>query len=380
MTTHSFIPLCRPHIPKEAYENISQVLASGKISGDGPFCHKAENQLQELLHAKHALLTSSCTHALEMSLLLLDAKPGDEVILPSFTFTSTANAVLVAGFKPVFCEIDPDTMNMDSEDVARKVTNKTRAIMPVHYAGVSCNMENLLSICAGKNIAIIEDAAQGIGAKWKEKYLGTIGEMGALSFHDTKNVICGEGGALFINEAAYFERAAIIREKGTNRSQFLRGVVDKYTWIQKGSSYILAEPLAAILTAELKIMNELNQKREGFYNFYIKELTKLEEKGILTLPKIPSYAKSNYHLFHILLKTENDRNELMAHLRARNIGATFHYIPLHSAPAGQKLGYKSCDLPITQEFSARLLRLPLFPDLTMEECFRIVSEIENWCQ
>lgn len=372
------IPLSKPHVPKKVYENIQKVLMSGKLSGDGPFCHAVEKKFCHLLQVKHTLLTSSCTHALEMSMLLLNAQPGDEVILPSFTFTSTANAVLVAGLKPVFCEINPETMNMDMSDVARKVTNKTRAIIPVHYAGVACQMDTLFAICEGKNITIVEDAAHGIGAKWKGKPLGTIGHLGTLSFHDTKNVICGEGGALLTNDDLLSEKAQIIREKGTNRSQFLRGVVDKYTWMEKGSSYILAEPLAAILDAEVDIMEELNAKRGTIYHFYMEKLKPLAEKGILTLPIVSNYCTPNYHLFHILLRSEENRNSLMSHLRSKNIGATFHYIPLHIAPAGKKLGYNKGDLPLTEEYAGRLLRLPLYPDLTAEECLRVVNEIRNW--
>jgi dTDP-4-amino-4,6-dideoxygalactose transaminase len=374
------IPLSKPHIPQKVFENMNQVLTSGKLSGDGAFCHSTEEKFRHILNMKHVLLTSSCTHALEMSMLLLDARENDEVILPSFTFTSTANAVLVAGLKPVFCEIDPNTMNMDMEDVAKKITKKTKAIIPVHYAGVACDMEKLANICANQNIMLVEDAAHGIGAKWKGKNLGTIGDMGTLSFHDTKNVVCGEGGAFLTNNDRLADKAQIIREKGTNRAQFLRGQVDKYTWVDKGSSYILAEPLAAILSAEIDIMEELNQKRGLVYHYYIEKLSELEKKEILTLPKIPKYCESNYHLFHILLRNVEERNSLMAHLRERGIGATFHYIPLHSAPAGEKLGYKKDQLPITEEYSTRLLRLPLYPDLTLQEYADVVDEILNWSE
>ncbi|MES2614026.1 MAG: dTDP-4-amino-4,6-dideoxygalactose transaminase [Bdellovibrionota bacterium] len=373
-----YIPLSKPHISPKVFENINKVLTSGKLSGDGAFCHTVEKKLSHLLQIKHTLLTSSCTHALEMSMLLLNAKPDDEVILPSFTFTSTANAVLVAGLTPVFCDINPETMNMDMNDVARKITHKTRAIIPVHYAGVGCDMDTLSAICEGKNIIIVEDAAHGIGAKWKGKALGAIGHMGTLSFHDTKNVVCGEGGALLLNDTSFYEQAQIIREKGTNRSQFIRGIVDKYTWIDKGSSYILAEPLAAILDAEVDIMSELNAKRGNVYHFYMKELKQLADNGVLTLPFVPTYCATNYHLFHIILNTEEARNSLMAHLRSKNIGATFHYIPLHTAPAGEKLGNKKGSLPLTEEYAGRLLRLPLYPDLTTEQCSRIVNEIMVW--
>ena len=309
MTTNDeLIPLSKPHIPKKVLENIKQVLESGNLSGDGFFCHQVEKKFSKLFNVNHSLLTSSCTHALEMAMLLLETEPNDEVILPSFTFTSTANAVLVAGLKPVFCDINPTTMNMDMDDVAKKITNKTRAIVPVHYAGIACDMDKLFSLCEGKNIKIVEDAAHGIGAKWKGKALGAIGHLGALSFHETKNVICGEGGALLINNNLLNEKAQIIREKGTNRSQFLRGIVDKYTWIEKGSSYILAEPLAAILDAEVDIMDELNEKRGIIYRFYCEELKELEQKNILKLPTIPADCVSNYHLFHLILETEDRRN------------------------------------------------------------------------
>ena len=379
MTTNDeLIPLSKPHIPKKVLENIKQVLESGNLSGDGFFCHQVEKKFSKLFNVNHSLLTSSCTHALEMAMLLLETEPNDEVILPSFTFTSTANAVLVAGLKPVFCDINPTTMNMDMDDVAKKITNKTRAIVPVHYAGIACDMDKLFSLCEGKNIKIVEDAAHGIGAKWKGKALGAIGHLGALSFHETKNVICGEGGALLINNNLLNEKAQIIREKGTNRSQFLRGIVDKYTWIEKGSSYILAEPLAAILDAEVDIMDELNEKRGIIYRFYCEELKELEQKNILKLPTIPADCVSNYHLFHLILETEDRRNSLMKHLRSKKINAAFHYIPLHSAPAGLNLGYKVGDFPVTEEYAPRLLRIPLYPDLTKEQAQRVVNEIKAW--
>ncbi|WP_158998476.1 dTDP-4-amino-4,6-dideoxygalactose transaminase [Pigmentibacter ruber] len=372
------IPLSKAHIPKKVFENINQVFASGKLSGDGSFCHSTEEKLKNILKIKHVLLTSSCTHALEMSMLLLNGKEGDEVILPSFTFTSTANAILVAGLKPVFCEIDPKTFNIDINDVLKKITPKTIAIIPVHYAGVACDMEKLLEICRPKNIKIIEDAAHAIGAKWDHKFLGTIGDMGCLSFHDTKNVICGEGGAFLTNDDSLAEKAMIIREKGTNRAQFLKGQVDKYTWVAKGSSYILAEPLAAILSAEVDVMFELNEKRGIIHHYYYDNLKILEEKNILTLPFLPNYSETNYHLFFIVLNSPEQRNSLMSHLRSKGIGATFHYIPLHSAPLGIELGNKPNDLEITEKFHSRLLRLPLYPDMEQKDYETVVSEIIAW--
>lgn len=374
------IPLSKPFIPQKVFENINKVLATGKLSGDGVFCHESEEKLRNILNIHHALLTTSCTHALEMSMQLLDVQINDEVILPSFTFSSTANAVLSAGLKPIFCEIDPLTMNMDMNDVSNKITKKTKAIIPVHYAGVACNMDALQNICSNQKISIIEDAAQAIGATWKEQKLGTIGQMGALSFHDTKNVICGEGGALLTNSDLLAERAKIIREKGTNRSQFIKGQVDKYTWVDKGSSYILAEPLAAILSAELDIVDDLNQKRGKIYNYYLSQLIDLEQKEFLSLPKIPENCQSNYHIFHIILRNMKERNSLMTHLRSKGIGATFHYMPLHSAPVGEKLGYKKEHLPVTEEYAGRLLRLPLYPDLAKNDYENIIEEIFKWTE
>lgn len=374
----NFIPLSKPYVTEQIFENIKKVFQSGKLSGDGVFCHQVEKKMSSMFDIKHVLLTTSGTHALEMCLMLLDANPGDEVILPSFTFSSTANAVLMAGLKPVFCEIEPVTMNMDMNDVAKKITARTKGIIPVHYAGVSCDMEKLFQICRGKQIQIIEDAAQGVGAKWKDQFLGTIGHMGAYSFHDTKNVMCGEGGAFLTKDDALSDRGQIIREKGTNRSQFMRGQVDKYTWIEKGSSYVLAEPLAAILDAQVDLMQDMNKARGDIYHYYMQRLKALEDSGMCLLPKIPANCTSNYHLFHMILRSEEERNALMDHLRSKQVGATFHYISLHSAPAGQKLGYKKGDLPVTEDFSSRLLRLPLHPRLTAEETEHIVNEIYNW--
>lgn len=375
-----FIPLSKPHITEKMLENLKQCLSSGKLSGDGSFCHRVEKKFEEKLSLKHALLTSSCTHALEMATLLLEGNPGDEVILPSFTFTSSANAILVAGLKPVFCDIDPTTLNMDVNDLEKRITKKTRAIMPVHYAGVSCDMGRILQLSQHQKITIIEDAAQGVGAKWKGHYLGTIGHMGAMSFHDTKNVICGEGGAFFTNHTALAEKAEVIREKGTNRKQFLKGQVDKYTWVQKGSSYILAEPLAAILDAQFDLMDTINHKRKQIDVFYRTQLKELEQKEVIALPIIPDYCTPNHHIFHILLRNEKERNSLMDHLRQRQIGATFHYLPLHSSPQGKKLGYREGDFPISEACATRLLRLPLFPDLTPAEQSYIVEEILNWAR
>jgi dTDP-4-amino-4,6-dideoxygalactose transaminase len=374
------IPLSKPHISKQVYDTVSRVLSSGKLSGNGDICHETEKNLRKKLHIEHVLLTSSCTHALEISTLLLDAKQNDEVILPSFTFASTANAILIAGLQPVFCEIDPRTMNLDVNHVARKISKKTKAVIPVHYAGVACEMDALLSLCQDNNIIVIEDAAHAIGAKWQGKSLGTLGDMGTFSFHDTKNVTCGEGGAFVTKNEFFANQAQILREKGTNRIQFLKGQVDKYTWIKRGSSYVLAEPLAAILSVQVDMMEELNKKRIEVYQYYIKEFSSLEKKEILQLPFIPEGCQSNAHLFHLFLRNTKERDSLMSFLRSKGIGASFHYVPLHSAPLGQKLGYKHNDFPLTEEYSSKLLRLPLYPDLHRSDLERVVTEVFNWAQ
>jgi dTDP-4-amino-4,6-dideoxygalactose transaminase len=377
------IPFSKPDIAPDAFENIKHALTQGKTSGDGPFCRKAEGILRNLTQAKHTLLTTSGTHALELMAYFVgeNATPQkNEVIVPSFTFSSTTNALVLAGLKPVFCEIDPCTMNVDVKDVARKITPRTCAIMLVHYAGVACDMQSIFDLCQGKDIAILEDAAQAIGAFWKEKALGTIGDMGAFSFHDTKNIGCGEGGCFLTNNEKYAAKAEVFREKGTNRSQFFRGQVDKYTWVGKGSSYVLSDVLAALLCSQLDHLDELLKKRAQAYHIYHTGLQELEQKEILVRPVIPSYAKSNHHIYHIILPTEEKRNSLMNHLRNKGIGATFHYIPLHSAPMGRELGYTPKDLPLTESYANRLLRFPLFSSISRAEQDFILQEVCNWAK
>jgi len=314
---------------------------------------------------------------LDMSAILIDLKPNDEVIIPSYTFVSTANAVLLRNAKIVFSDIEPDTLNIDPLDVENKITDKTKAIYPVHYAGVSCKMEELQKIANKNDLIIVEDAAQGVNAKYKNKYLGTIGSIGCFSFHETKNYICGEGGAILINEKAFIERAEIIREKGTNRNKFFRGEIDKYTWIDVGSSYIGSDLLAAFLWAQFENLDDIQHKRKKIFDLYYEGLSELAEEGLLRLPTIPSYSDSNYHMFYIILKNETLRNKLLKRLKQLNINAVFHYIPLHLSPMGLKLGYNKGDFPLTEDLSSRLVRLPMYYELSDSEIDYIIKKIKE---
>jgi dTDP-4-amino-4,6-dideoxygalactose transaminase len=320
-------------------------------------------------------MTPSCTASLEMAAMLCDLQPGDEVIVPSFTFVSTVNAFVRLGAKPVFVDIAPDTMNIDDTLIERAITPRTKAIFPVHYAGVACRMSRIMAIAQRHGLFVVEDAAQGVNAFYEDKVLGSIGHMGAYSFHETKNYICGEGGALCINDPRFVERAEIIRDKGTNRKQFFRGLVDKYTWVDIGSSYVPSEISCAFLYAQLELLEEIAARRRASYEFYRRSLKPLEVEELLQLPRIPEDCCSNYHMFYIVLRDRAARDGLLDHLRTENITAVFHYIPLHSSPMGQKFGYTENDLPVTNDISGRLLRLPLFYDITEEEQTRVVDAI-----
>lgn len=372
------IPLSRPYLNGNLESELAQVLRGGKLSGDGSICKSVEQELRRLFSLNHVLLTTSCTHALEMAMRLLDLRQGDEVILPSFTFVSTANAVLLAGAKPVFCDINDRTQTMDVADVERRITPKTRAIIPVHYAGVSAEMDELLALARARSLVVVEDAAQGVNASYKGNYLGGIGAMGAYSFHETKNYVSGEGGALVTNDESFARRAEIFREKGTNRSNFLRGEVDKYTWVDLGSSYILSEVLAALLKSQLGALEFIQEKRAGIHARYVEGLKGLEGAGKLQLPQIPASCKSNYHLFYILLPTAEERNRVMHEMKQRGIGATFHYIPLHSAPyALSNLETKEMRLPVTDRVSSTLLRLPLYPQLEHSDVDYVIGQLHE---
>ncbi len=368
------IPFNRPLLTGQEQKYINDAIASGKFSGDGPFTQKCQSMLEESTGAKKVLLTPSCTHAMELAALLLNIQPGDEVIMPSFTFVSTANPFALRGAKIVFTDIRPDTMNIDEEKIEAAITDRTRAIVPVHYAGVGCNMERIMAIANAHQLYVVEDAAQCVGASYHGKKLGTIGHFGCFSFHDTKNIHCGEGGALLINDSQFIERAEIIREKGTNRSQFLRGQVDKYTWVDIGSSYLASELNAAFLVPQLEHITAVTAKRKALWQQYHQLLQPLAEQGVIELPHVPEGCEHNGHIFYIKLRNLAERQHLINALKAANIQVVFHYIPLHSAKAGLHFG-STAPLIHTDQESERLLRLPMYYDLATEEVATICNAI-----
>jgi dTDP-4-amino-4,6-dideoxygalactose transaminase len=353
-------PFNRPYMTGREFVYIAEAHANGMLAGDGPFTKLCHEHLQQTLGAHKALLTHSCTAALEMSALLADIQPGDEVIMPSYTFTSTANAYVLRGGVPVFVDIRPDTLNLDEKLVEAAITPRTKAIVPVHYAGVSCEMEVLGDIARRHRLMVIEDAAQGVGSSYHGKPLGSLGALGCLSFHETKNVISGEGGALLINDASLAERAEIIREKGTNRSAFFRGQVDKYTWVDVGSSYLPGELIAAFLWAQLQQGDDITRRRLGIWRHYHEALAPLEERGWLRRPIVPEGCAHNAHMYYVLLPSLAARQEVIRRMRERGVSPVFHYVPLHSAPAGKRFGRAATPMTHTDTLSERLLRLPLW--------------------
>lgn len=357
------IPFNKPYMTGKELWYIAQAHANGHLAGDGSFTKLCSNWLEARTGTNKALLTHSCTAALEMAAILADIQPGDEVIMPSYTFVSTANAFVLRGAVPVFVDIRSDTLNIDETKIEAAITDKTKAIVPVHYAGVSCEMDVIMAIAKKHNLLVIEDAAQGIMSTYKGRPLGSIGHMGTLSFHETKNIISGEGGALLVNDPALAERAEIIREKGTNRSQFFRGQVDKYTWVDVGSSYLPSELVSAFLWAQMEEAEEITKRRLGIWNVYHQRLAALEEKGLLHRPIVPKECIHNAHMYYILLQNLDTRTRLIAALKERGIHAVFHYVPLHSAPVGRAIGRCGSSLDITSDISDRLLRLPLWVGL-----------------
>jgi dTDP-4-amino-4,6-dideoxygalactose transaminase len=374
------IPFIKPFITGNELNYIAQAISSGRLASDGYFTKHCCRILEEGFGIRKVLMTPSCTAALEMAAMLCDLGPGDEVILPSFTFVSTANAFVRLGARPVFVDIRPDTLNLDENLIEAAITPQTKAIFPVHYAGVSCAMNRIMTLATKHKLLVVEDAAQGVNAFYDGRALGAIGHLGTYSFHDTKNYISGEGGTLCINAPEMVERAEIIRDKGTNRSQFFRGEVDKYTWVDIGSSYVPSEICCAFLYAQLEALDAIAERRRALYEIYRNHLKPLEEKSLLGLPHIPEDCASNYHLFYILLNNMETRDALMAHLKQNGIHAVFHYIPLHSSPMGKKFGYCANDLPITEELSGRLLRLPFYCDLTEEEQLRVVRHLTEFIE
>lgn len=357
---------------------IKEAVENKKICGDGSFTKKCNSWLEDKTGTNKALLTTSCTHALEMAALLANIKEGDEVIMPSFTFVSTADAFVLRGATIVFVDIRKDTMNIDEKLIEVAITDRTKAIVPVHYAGVACEMDVIMDIASRYNLVVVEDAAQGMMSTYKGKALGSIGDFGAYSFHETKNYSMGEGGAILIKDANYIESAEIIREKGTNRSKFFRGQVDKYTWVNYGSSYLPSDMNAAYLWAQLEVADEINNKRLELYNEYAKELKVLEEAGIIELPFVPKECEHNGHMFYIKTKDIEERSALIKYLKEADIMAVFHYIPLHSSPAGIKFGrFYGNDINTTKE-SERLLRLPMYKDLELSQVRYICDVIKKF--
>ncbi|WP_302138706.1 dTDP-4-amino-4,6-dideoxygalactose transaminase [Halomonas alkalicola] len=375
------IPFNKPPFVGTEEQYITQALKGNKLSGDGPFAQKCQNWFETSLPAKKVLLTPSCTAALEMAALLIDIQPGDEVIMPSYTFVSTANAFVLRGAKIVFVDIRPDTMNIDERLIEAAITEKTRAIVPVHYAGVSCEMDVIMSIASRYRLYVIEDAAQGMMSDYKGRALGTIGHIGTFSFHETKNYTSGgEGGLIIINDDKFAERAEIIREKGTNRSQFFRGMVDKYQWVDVGSSYLPSELQAAYLWAQLESAQEINESRLSAWEFYDKKLRPLTDEGRIELASIPSGCSHNAHMFYLKTADLEERTSLLAHLKHRDIMAVFHYVPLHTAKAGHDYGRFNGEDRFTTSESERLVRLPMWFGIDAEIQKKIVDAIFEFYQ
>lgn len=365
-----------PPFTGKEYTYIKQAVEAQKICGDGEFTKKCNKWIEDKSGCNKALLTTSCTHATELAALLIDIKPGDEVILPSYTFCSTADAFVMRGATPVFVDIRPDTMNIDEKLIESAITPKTKAIVPVHYAGVGCEMDEIMDIAKKHNLYVVEDAAQGITASYKGKALGSIGDFGCFSFHETKNFSMGEGGAILIKDSDYVEKAEIFREKGTDRSKFFRGQVDKYRWQDFGSSYLPSELNAAYLWAQLEMADEITKDRMTSWNSYFEQLSSLQDKGVAQLPFVPDYCEHNAHMFYMKLENMDVRTKFIDYLKSQGIYSVFHYIPLHSAPAGEKYGYFAGEDVYTTKESERLVRLPLFYGLKPEEVDYICEKVK----
>lgn len=372
------IPFNRPCLAGREMEYVSQAIVKGWISGDGEFTGRAQEWLEDRLSVPRVLLTTSCTDALEMAALLLQLQPGDEVIVPSFTFVSSANAFALRGARPVFADIRPDTLNLDESQLDRLVTSRTRAIVPVHYAGVGCEMDRILTIARHHGLSVVEDNAHGLFGKYKDRWLGTFGTLATLSFHETKNINCGEGGALLINDERWIERAEVLRAKGTNRSRFLRGQADRYTWVDLGSSYLPSDLLAAYLLAQLEAAEVIQQRRKHIWGFYHEHLRDWAATRGVELPQVPAHCESSYHLFYLLLPSPALRDALIEHLKSQGILSVFHYVPLHLSPMGQKFGGRPGDCPATERVSAHLLRLPFYNDLSDSDLELITDTIRSW--
>ncbi len=374
------IPFNKPPFVGKELKYIEEAVNCHKLCGDGQFTKKCNDYLEKITKSEKVLLTTSCTHAIEMAAILADIGPGDEVIMPSYTFVSTANAFVLRGARAVFVDIRPDTMNIDENLIEAAITDKTKAIVPVHYAGVSCEMDAILDIAQRHQLSVIEDAAQGIMSTYKGKILGTIGDYGCYSFHETKNISMGEGGALLIRDAENIEKAEIIREKGTNRSKFFRGEIDKYSWVEQGSSYLPSELNAAYLWGELEAAEIIYEDRMRSWNTYWTQLSPLAGRGCIELPFVPEHCVHNAHMFYIKTRDLEERTKLIQYLKEHEIGAVFHYIPLHSAEAGKRFGRFHGEDRFTTKESERLLRLPMYYNMKPEDIDTTVKRILEFYQ
>ncbi len=369
------IPFNKPCFEGKELVYIAQAIDNGLISGDGDFTKRCHAFFEQHLGVKKAFLTTSCTHALEMAAILLHISGDDEVIVPSFTFVSTVNAFVLHGAKPVFIDIRSDTLNMDENKLEALITPRTKAIVPVHYAGIGCEMDAILDIAARHNIAIVEDNAHGLFGKYKGKFLGSFGSMAAQSFHETKNFTCGEGGALFVNDSQYIQRAEIIREKGTNRSRFFRGQVDKYTWVDVGSSFLPSDMLAAFLYAQLEAKNHIQEHRQRIWNYYYTHLKDWAKNHTVKLSTVPPHCQHPFHMFYMIMPSFQDRQRLIDYLKARGILSVFHYLPLHLSDMGKKFGGRKGQCPVTETLSERLVRLPFYNELTEADQQTVIDAI-----
>lgn len=368
----------QPTLVGKEFSYISQALEGSHISGDGVFTKKCHAFFEDKLGVKKALLTTSCTHALEMAALLLEIQPGDEVIVPSFTFVSTINAFVLRGARPVFIDIRPDTLNLDESLLEGLITPRTKAILVVHYAGVGCEMDAILDIAKRHGVPVVEDNAHGLFGKYKGQYLGTFGCMATQSFHETKNITCGEGGALLVNDPNYIERAEIIREKGTNRSRFFRGQVDKYTWVDIGSSYLPSDILAAFLYAQIEAHQEIQRKRKRVWEYYFTNLGDWARTNQVGLPYVPEYCEQPYHMFYLVFPNLETRQAMITYLRERGVWSVFHYLPLHISEMGQKFGGKAGDCPVTERVSEGLARLPFYNNLTESDQDIVIEAVQEF--
>jgi dTDP-4-amino-4,6-dideoxygalactose transaminase len=373
------VPFHTPYYTGKEIEMVADALARMELCGDGYYTKKVMSLFEEKYHIEHLIPTTSCTHALEMAMLLIGLQPGDEVIMPSFTFPSTANAVTLRGAKPVFAEIETETLTLDPAGLETLITPRTKAIIPVHYGGIGCKMDQIMDIAARNRLYVVEDAAQGVDALYRERYLGTWGDLGCFSFHSTKNFTSGEGGALVINPVHpdWAERAAVMAQKGTNRRQFLEGRVERYSWVDQGSSYLPSDLLMALLYAQLCESEKITAKRRAIHEYYRSRLQMYEDDGLFRMIRVPGNCRSNYHLFYLIFRDQAGRDRVKDGLKAKGVEAVIHYVPLHSSPRGLSLGYREADLPVTEKVSRTLLRLPISTGLTEAETELVVNRIKQ---